>query len=236
VAHCSRCLGGRSLDWDSACIQPLTVNRAREPAVNLALYWALKWSAVNPTFRCYFRGRVYGTENVPRSGPVVIVSNHASYFDPPLLSCCIRRPVAFMAKAELFEVPLLSQGIRLYGAYPVKRAAADRSAIRAAVGALQQGWAAGIFLPGHRTPDGRIPEAKLGAAAIAHKAQAPLLPVSLWGTERILPPGAIWPRPVPVTVRIGEPLDPPQASKREALQASADACATAVEALHDRGR
>jgi 1-acyl-sn-glycerol-3-phosphate acyltransferase len=69
----------------------------------------------------YFRGRIYGAENVPAQGPLVVVSNHASDFDPPILSNCMRRPVAFMAKEELFKVPILKQAITLYGAYPVKR-------------------------------------------------------------------------------------------------------------------
>ena len=90
-----------------------------------------------------------------------------------------------MAKEELFKVPVLKQAIRWYGAYPVKRGSADRSAIREALNQLDQGWAVGIFLQGTRTPDGRIPDPKIGAALIAAKAQVPLLPVSLWGTQHI---------------------------------------------------
>lgn len=192
----------------------------------------------------YFRGRVYGVENVPRQGPLVVASNHASYFDPPLLSNCTSRPVAFMAKEELFEVPVLNQAIRLYGAYPVKRASADRSALRAAIAALEQGWAVGIFLQGTRTTDAKITEPKLGAATIAAKLQAPLLPVSLWGTEKILVEGSPFPRPVPITVRIGKPIAPPPPRDRAAiegrhragLQAATDECAAMINKMHDLGR
>ncbi len=210
--------------------------REREPVSNLALYYMFKWSIVLPMFSIYFRGKVYGIDNVPPTGPVVIVSNHGSYFDPPLLSSSMGRPVAFMAKEELFAVPLLKQGIKLYGAYPVKRSTGDRGAIRAAMNSLQDGWTAGIFLEGTRTPDGRIHNPKLGAAMIAAKAKVPLLPVCLWGTENILTKGSPFPKPVPVTVRIGELIPAPTSNKRAELEQITNHCATAINALHDLGR
>lgn len=136
------------------------MSRTREPLISLALYHAFKWSVVSPMLHTYFRGRIYGVENVPQSGPVVVVSNHASYFDPPIVSNCVRRPVAYMAKQELFEIPVLAQAIKLYGAYPVSRGSADRNAIRAAQEYLENGWAVGVFMEGTRTPDGRISDPK----------------------------------------------------------------------------
>lgn len=210
--------------------------RSREPFISLLLYHAFKWSVVSPVLHVYFRGRVYGAENVPKQGPLVVVSNHASDFDPPLLSCCIGRPVAYMAKEELFQIPVFSRAIELYGAYPVKRGSADRSAIRAAVKYLEAGWAAGVFLQGTRTPDGKITEPKLGAALIAAKTNAPLLPVSLWGTDRIIEKGSTIPRSVPVTVRIGRAIAPPTSTNKEELLAVTQQCATAIASLHDLGR
>ncbi|HEY9604123.1 MAG TPA: lysophospholipid acyltransferase family protein [Allocoleopsis sp.] len=212
------------------------MGRTREPFASLLLYYAFKWSVVSPMLHTYFQGRVYGAENVPQDKPLIVVSNHASDFDPPILSCAVRRPVAYMAKEELFQIPLLKQGIELYGAYPVKRGMADRSAIRAALNCLSNGWAVGLFLQGTRTPDARIPEPKLGAAMIAAKAQVPMLPVSLWGTQAIIKKGSPVPRPVPVTVRIGEIIAPPTSSKREELEAVTQQCAEAIHALHDLGR
>lgn len=173
---------------------------------------------------------------MPQQGPLVVVSNHASDFDPPLLSSCVRRPVAYMAKEELFQVPVLKQAIQLYGAYPVKRGSADRSAIRAALGCLEAGWAVGIFLEGTRTPDARITAPKLGAAMIAAKAQAPLLPVSLWGTQAILTKDARFPKSVPVTVRIGQPIAAPSSTSREELESVTQQCKDAIHALHDLDR
>jgi 1-acyl-sn-glycerol-3-phosphate acyltransferase len=141
-----------------------------------------------------------------------------------------------MAKEELFNIPILKQAIQLYGAYPVKRATGDRASIRAALTAIEEGWVVGIFLTGTRTPDGRISDPKLGAAMIAAKAQVPLLPVSLWGTEKILRKGSSFPRPVPITVRIGEIIAPPSSTKREELQRVTEKCAAVINAMHDLGR
>jgi 1-acyl-sn-glycerol-3-phosphate acyltransferase len=162
------------------------MGKDREPVSSLVLYHVFKWSVVSPVLHGYLRGRIYGSEQVPATGSLVVVSNHASDFDPLILSCCVRRPVAYMAKEELFKVPVLKQAIQLYGAYPVKRGSADRSAIRSALSLLEEGWAVGLFLQGTRTLDARITDPKLGAALIAAKGKAPLLPVSLWGTEAIL--------------------------------------------------
>jgi 1-acyl-sn-glycerol-3-phosphate acyltransferase len=212
------------------------VTRTREPLISLALYNAFKWSLIAPVLHTYFRGKIYGVENVPQTGPVIIVSNHASYFDPPIVSSCVRRPVAYMAKEELFKVPVLAQAIKLYGAYPVSRGTADRNAIRAALEFLENGWALGVFLEGTRTTDGRISDPKKGAALLAAKSQAPFLPVSLWGSEKILQPGSSLPRSVPLTIRIGELIDPPSSTNRNELERVTQKCATVINEMHDLGR
>ncbi len=212
------------------------MTRTREPLISLALYHAFKWSVVSPMLHAYFKGRIYGAENVPQTGAVIVVSNHASYFDPPIVSSCVRRPVAYMAKEELFKVPVLAQAIKLYGAYPVSRGTADRNAIRAALEFLDNGWALGVFLEGTRTTDGRITDPKKGAALLAAKSQAPFLPVSLWGSEQILQPGSSLPRPVPLTIRIGELIDPPSSTNRDELERVTQKCATVINEMHDLGR
>ena len=211
------------------------MTRNREPFKNLLLYRLLKWSIIVPILRFYFRSNIYGVENVPQQGPLLIVSNHASDLDPPIVSVSLRRPVAYMAKEELFNVPILKEIISLYGAYPVKRGSADRSAIRSAMNSLAEGWATGIFLQGTRTPDGRITEPKLGAALISAKAKVPLLPVCVWGTHAVKRQGLIA-NSVPITIRIGEIIPPPESTKKEELQQFSQKCADIINKMHDLGR
>ena len=211
------------------------VEGKRESFANWASYHLLKWSIVSPTLHTYFRINIYGAENVPKTGGAIAVSNHASYFDPPILSNCVGRPVAFMAKEELFQVPVFNRAIGLYGAYPVKRSVGDRAALRAASKALESGWIAAVFLQGSRAADAKVTDPKLGAAWIAAKAQVPLLPISLWGTEKIMAKGLVLPKPVPITVRIGEIIPPPSSNKTE-LQQVTQRCATVINEMHELGR
>ncbi|MEM9451706.1 MAG: lysophospholipid acyltransferase family protein [Cyanobacteria bacterium P01_E01_bin.6] len=212
------------------------MSRDREPPASLLLYHLFKWSVVSPLLHSYFRGTIHGADHVPKRGALIVVSNHASDFDPPILSNCVGRPVSYMAKESLFRIPVFKQAIELYGAYPVKRGKGDRSAIRSAIQRLDQGWAVGVFLQGSRTSDARIPSPKQGAALIAAKAQVPLLPVSLWGTEKILKKGSMLPNPAPVTVRIGVPIDPPPSTDRDVLAALTQRCANEIHSLHAMGR
>lgn len=212
------------------------MSEKRESFASWTSYHLLKWLVVSPLLHTYFRINIHGVEHVPQRGGLIAVSNHASYFDPPILANCVGRPVAFMAKEELFQIPVLKQGIKLYGAYPVKRSTGDRAALRAATKALDSGWVAAVFLQGTRSIDGRISDPKLGAAWIAAKAQVPLLPISLWGTENILTKGSSFPQPTPVTVRIGSIISPPASTSKKDLQTVTNQCATAINSLHDLGR
>ncbi len=212
------------------------MSKDREPFISLFLYHAFKQPFINPFFYFYLRGKVVGTEHIPKSGGFVVVSNHGSNFDPPLLSGAVQRPIAYMAKEELFEVPVFKQAIELYGAYPVKRGAVDRTTIKAALAYLEKGWGVGLFISGTRTPDGRVVDPKPGAALIAAKAQVPLLPVCLWGNHLIEQKGKKLPQSTPVTIRIGEPIEPPISTKRGELDRVTDICTTAINQLHDLGR
>ena len=213
------------------------MRRDREPFISLCLYHLFKWLVVSPAIHLAFRCKIYGAEKVPMKGPMIVVCNHASDFDPPLISNCVRRPVAYMSKEELFKNPIFSRLIRWYGAYPVKRGKADRAAIRGAQKASEDGWAVGLFLEGTRTADGLIHHPKLGAAMIAKKLQAPILPVCLWGTHKILGKGQKHPHLAPLTVRIGDLIEPPPPdSDRDTLSALTQHCTQVINDLHGLGR
>lgn len=211
------------------------MTRDREPFTSRLLYHAFKWSVVSPLLHTYWRGKILGAEAVPKTGAFLVVSNHASNFDPVLLSCGVGRPVAYMAKEELFRVPVLKNLIELYGAYPINRDRAGSSSIKAALSYLDRGWGVGVFLSGTRTADGRVSNPKPGAALIAAKAQVPVLPVALWGTNNIELPDRQLPRSTPITIRIGELLPPPPSTNKGALSAATEQWAAVINGLHELG-
>ncbi len=134
-------------------------------------------------FSTVFRARVRGVENVPGSGPLIVASNHLSYFDPPALCYCPRR-IRFMAKQELFEIPLLAPLIRTLGAYPVDRHGSPQAAIKRSLSVLNEGGAIGIFPEGTRNPDGAA-EAQMGMALLAAWSSAKVVPTCILGGDRV---------------------------------------------------
>jgi 1-acyl-sn-glycerol-3-phosphate acyltransferase len=198
-------------------------------------YRLISYLLVFPIYRLLFRGRTAGNANVPVDGALVVVANHGSHLDPPLLGHALGRPVAFMAKAELFRVPILGPLIRACGAYPVARGASDREAIRTATDRLEEGWATGVFLDGTRQSDGRVNQPQPGAALLAARAGAPLLPVAIVNSHRALGPEGSPLRLVPVHIRIGTPIPPPASRRRADLDVATRAAQEQINALLDQG-
>ena len=186
---------------------------------------------VFPLFRGLFRGSTQGLEHVPMQGPLVVAANHGSHLDPPLLGHALGRPVAFMAKAELFAIPLLGRVIRACGAYPVRRGARDREAIRTATAKLEEGWATGVFLDGTRQSDGRVNDPLPGAALLSARSGAPLLPVAIVNSHRALGSGRRWPRLVPLQLRVGAPIPAPASRRRPDLDATTTLLQERINAL-----
>ena len=160
-----------------------------------------------PTFRLLHRCRVEGLENVPAEGGALLVANHASWLDPPILGCALKRPVYFMAKAELFKMPFFSWALPRLNAFPVRRGENDRLAIQKAIELLKAGKVIGIFPEGTRTRTGELLPPRRGAGFIALKANVPVIPVGIVGTYRAVRWRGLFPRFSRVVVRIGEPID-----------------------------
>lgn len=154
-------------------------------------------------FRLFFRVQIQGAENLPLTGPVILAANHCSNWDPPFLAAYLKRPVGYMAKQELFEVPVLGWAITQCHSFPVKRGAADRSAIKAAVQALREENCIGLFPEGTRSKDGRLHKAEAGVALIAAMTKAPVVPAAIIGTAHLFPHGGLFSR---VTVIYGRPM------------------------------
>ncbi|BAU28916.1 1-acyl-sn-glycerol-3-phosphate acyltransferase [Aneurinibacillus soli] len=147
-----------------------------------------------------YRWQVLGRENVPGSGPLVLCCNHISNWDPITLGSGLERPVFFMAKEELFHVPIAGKLALECGAFPVKRGSGDRQAIRRALELLKEGHTVGIFPEGTRNiqADGTMREVQPGAAMIALKSSAQVVPVAIVGPYRLFRP---------VTIIYGKPFD-----------------------------
>jgi 1-acyl-sn-glycerol-3-phosphate acyltransferase len=138
-----------------------------------------------PLLRVLIGFRVEGVEHVPRSGPVIVAGNHLHNADPVLIEVAMPRPLHFMAKKELFGVPVISWFVRWAGSFPVDRVKADRSAIRNVEARLRQGIAVGIFPEGTRSVTRALKTALPGAASLAQLTGAPILPVAITGSERL---------------------------------------------------
>jgi 1-acyl-sn-glycerol-3-phosphate acyltransferase len=139
-------------------------------------------SVVIVVLRSVWRFRTRGLENVPRSGPLIVACNHVSYLDPPALGAAMPRPVSYMAKHELFEIPILGVVIARLNAFPVDRTRGDAAAIKRAVAVLRQGAALGIFPEGTRNKDGTV-KPQAGVALLHYLSGAPILPAYVDGTR-----------------------------------------------------
>ena len=154
-------------------------------------------------FYTVFRTRVYGRENIPKEGAVILAANHASNIDPPLMASLIERPVSYMAKIELFENPIFGAAIRRCHAFPVKRGASDRGAIKAAVTVLKEGHMLGLFPEGTRSKTGELQKAEAGIALIASMTGAPIVPVAILNSHRIFANGGLLPQ---MRIMYGAPI------------------------------
>ena len=172
---------------------------------------------VLPIYKFIFRGHLIGRENIPQKNSFIMVSNHGSLLDPPLLGHALRRNISFMAKAELFEIPLLGLIIKACGAYPVKRGIVDKNTIKTACKKLSDDNCIGIFIDGTRQKNGRVNKPKQGAALLAFKNQKLLLPVAIVNSHRLVRFKFFIPLFSKIVIKVGKPVQPPQSSSRDDL-------------------
>ena len=173
---------------------------------------------VFPIYKFVFKGTLIGRENIPRENSFIVVSNHGSLLDPPLLGHALDRNISFMAKAELFKIPFLGFVIKACGAYPVKRGIADKTTIKTACEKLSNNNSIGIFIDGTRQKNGRVNKPKHGAALLAFKNQKLLLPVALVNSHKLIRFKFCIPFFSKIVIKVGKPLQPPQTSSRSDLK------------------
>ena len=172
---------------------------------------------VFPIYKFIFKGRLIGKQNIPQKGSFIMVSNHGSLLDPPFLGHAVGRNISFMAKAELFKIPLLGFIIKACGAYPVKRGIADKNTIKIACEKLSKNNCIGIFIDGTRQKDGRVNKPKQGAALLAFKNQKLLLPVAIINSHRLIRFKFFIPIFTKIIIKVGKPIAPPQSASKEDL-------------------
>jgi len=177
--------------------------RSLHRGVNPVVYWALRAILV-PFFLLYFRLQRVGREHLPRTGPLLLASNHRSFLDPFVIGTLVRRPVYYMAKRELFEKRWQAWILNALGAFPVDRGAGDGDAMATARAILERGDCVVVFPEGTRVRPGPLGEPHRGIGRLALETGAPVAPVAVIGTEDVRRGWRI--RPRKVRLRVGRPL------------------------------
>ncbi|HEY4608138.1 MAG TPA: HAD-IB family hydrolase [Ilumatobacteraceae bacterium] len=191
---------------------------AKIPVVNMDIQ-KLALTFTHPLFIPYAKFDIEGVENIPAEGPAIIVGNHRSYFDPMAVAVAIartERTVRFLGKKEVFDAPVIGQLAAAMGGIRVDRGTGSDEPLKAAVEALERGEMVAIM------PQGTIPrglaffdpvlKGRWGAARLAAMSRAPVIPIGLWGTERVWPRSARLPNllnvadPPLVSIRVGPPV------------------------------
>ncbi len=189
----------------------------KNDAFQKLIYQLVSKLFVLPIYKFVFRGHLIGIENIPQKNAFIMVSNHGSLLDPPLLGHALGRNISFMAKAELFKIPLLGFIIKACGAYPVKRGIVDKNTIKTACKKLSNDNCIGIFIDGTRQKNGRVNKPKQGAALLAFKNQKLLLPVAIVNSHRLIRFKLFIPLLSKIVIKVGEPVQPPQSSSKDDL-------------------
>lgn len=167
----------------------------------------MRFGLQNVIFRFWFQVHVEGWDNIPREGPTLMMINHISTFDPPVMIALAPwgRDIVPLAKLEAFHTPMLRLFVGQWGAIPVDRGEGDTSAIKSALRHMADGDIVMLFVEGTRSPTG-LKEGEDGSVYLAMKANAQVVPVAIWGTRSF--PSSYWRdfRTAPINIKFGEPF------------------------------
>ena len=177
------------------------------------------WCGFRVLYWTYFRCHVYNSERVPLKGGVILASNHASYADPPLIGAAVWRHISFLARENLFSIPVIGWVLRQWEVVPVDRDGGGAVGLRAILERLLAGGAIVLFPEGTRTRDGKIQPVRSGIGLAVIKSTAPVVPVRVFGTFEAYGRHLRFPRPYRVAIKFGHPM------AFEKLRAEAKICA-----------
>ncbi|MEI6344595.1 MAG: lysophospholipid acyltransferase family protein [Verrucomicrobiota bacterium] len=165
------------------------------------------WYTVSKTIaRLFFSFRVLYPERIVEKGPLILASNHQSYFDPPLVGICSRRGVYYLARKTLLQIPLLGKLLPHINVILVDRDGNDMSALKSVIRTVKSGNAVVLFPEGTRSIDGNLQPAKAGIGLVIAKTRAPVQPVRIFGSYEAFPKGSDKISLTPITVVVGETI------------------------------
>jgi 1-acyl-sn-glycerol-3-phosphate acyltransferase len=199
------------------------------------LYFIIRLTAII-LFKVLFRLQAFGRQYIPKKGGFILASNHVSYLDPPVLAAACPRVVHFLALEALFKISLFGRFIRALNAFPLRSASGSLRALRWAIEKLKNGRAVIIFPEGGRSPDARLAEPMRGVGLIAAKANVPIVPAFIAGSEKAMPmqTNRIYPRKI--KVYFGKPILLREINVTEdSYQAIAEKVMQEIRVLKERG-
>ena len=182
------------------------------------LSYRIGWTCFRAMYATYFRWRVFGAENVPAQGGVILASNHASFLDPPLVGSGLKRDINYLARESLFRFPGIGALLRSWNAVPVDRDGGGAKGLKIILSRLLDGNGIILFPEGTRTKDGKLQPARSGIGLTVIKSTAPVVPVRVFGTFEAYGRNHKIPRPRRVIVKYGRPMN------FAALRAEAQTC------------
>ena len=204
----------------------------------------LGWCFFRLTYSVWFRRRAFNPERVPKTGPIILASNHESYLDPMLVGASLPRAINYLAREDLFSFPVLGWILRNWQAVPVNREGGGAKGLKAILDRLLAGGAIILFPEGTRSRDGNLQPARSGIGLTVIKSTAPVVPVRVFGTFEAFNRLMRFPRPRPVAAKFGQPMlfeqlraeakDCSKARLKEIYQEVADQIMAAIAKLEPR--
>src|SRR6516164_7690458 len=165
------------------------------------------WLFFRAVYKFYFGWRVYNPERVPKEGPVILASNHASFVDPPLVGSGLKRGINYLARENLFRFPVMGWVLHRWQVVPVDREGGGAAGLKAILDRLLAGGAIILFPEGTRTLDGKLQPARSGIGLTVIKSIAPVVPVRVFGTFQAFGKHVPVPLPHRISAKYGQPMD-----------------------------
>jgi 1-acyl-sn-glycerol-3-phosphate acyltransferase len=219
---------------------PATHHDVTPPTRSALAMYAVVRGAVELFCRTYFRLRITGSEHIPNDRPFILAPVHRSNIDTLLVSALTRRRMRYMGKDTLWKYRWFAWVITALGAFPVRRGSADREALRICQEVIEQGEPLVMFPEGTRQTGPVVEKVFDGPAYLAARMRVPIIPVGIGGSERAMPRGAKWLRPVKTAVIVGQPIEaepsPSGRVTRSSVRNLSERLRTEVQRLFDEAQ